>query len=63
MPQAIKISEVNNGLKKIIKDSRFESFATVKQSRKDVVVYVDYLNTKFKDMKNILEKLSKNGAF
>ena len=57
MPQAIKISEVNKGLKKILKDNRFESFATVKQSRKDVVVYVDYLNTKFKDMKNILEQL------
>ena len=57
MPQAIQQKDIIKDLKYLIATYKYSTVAKVEKSPKDKVVYVDYLNTSWKDMKNLLENL------
>ena len=57
MPQAIQQKDIIKDLKYLITTYKYSTVTKVKKSPKDKVVYVDYLNTSWKDMKNLLENL------
>ncbi len=57
MPQAVKISDVKKKLEKLVKDNKFTDDAYVKQSRGEVVAYLDYLNTEYQTAQKILDAI------
>ena len=57
MPQAILQKDIDKDLEYLIKTYKYSTIAKIKKSRKDKVIYVDYLNTSWKSMKNLLENL------
>ena len=57
MPQAIKQKDIVEDLEYLIKNYKYSDIAKVNKSPKDKVTYVDYLNTSWNSMQNILINL------
>lgn len=57
MPQAIKQKDIVEDLEYLIKNYKYSDIAKVNKSPKDKVTYVDYLNTSWKSVQNILISL------
>ena len=57
MAKAVKQNELAKDLELYIKVGKYSNFASVKKSPRDKVTYVDYLNTSYKKMQNMLDDL------
>ena len=57
MPQAILQKDIVKDLEYLIKTYKYSTIAKIEKSPKDKVIYVDYLNTSYKSMNNLLENL------
>ena len=57
MAKAVKQNELAKDLELYIKIGKYSNFASVKKSPRDKVTYVDYLNTSYKKMQNMLDDL------
>ena len=57
MPQAILQKDIVKDLKYLIKTYKYSTIAKIEKSPKDKVIYVDYLNTSYEKMNNLLVNL------
>ena len=57
MPQAILQKDIIKDLKFLIKENKYSNIVKIDKSRKDKVVYVDYLNTSWKSADKLLNNL------
>ena len=57
MPQAILQKDIVKDLEYLIKTYKYSTIAKIEKSPKDKVIYVDYLNTSYKSINNLLENL------
>ena len=57
MPQAILQKDIVKDLEYLIKTYKYSTIAKIEKSPKDKVIYVDYLNTSYEKMNNLLVNL------
>ena len=57
MPQAILQKDIVKDLEYLIKTYKYSTIAKIEKSPKDKVIYVDYLNTSYEKMNNLLINL------